>query len=53
MLALGEKTRRTRAKLEETLAMMLEVEEEGLDFAQSEAERRHPLFMRTLHRRKD
>jgi hypothetical protein len=52
MLALGEKTRRTRAELEETLAVMLEIEE-GLDFAQSEAERRHYLFMRTLHRSKD
>jgi hypothetical protein len=33
MLALGEKTRRTRAELEETLAVMLEIEKKGLDLA--------------------
>jgi multidrug resistance efflux pump len=53
MPALEEKTRRARAELEEALAMMVEIEKEGLNFAQSEAERRHCLFMRTLHRRKD
>ena len=53
MPALGDKTRRAGAELEGTLAMMLKIEKEGLDFAQSEAERKHYLFMGTLHRRKD
>jgi hypothetical protein len=53
MPALGDKTRRAGAELEGTLAMMLKIEKEGLNFAQSEAERRHSLFMRTLRRRKD
>jgi hypothetical protein len=53
MPALGEKTQRAWAELEESLAMMVEIEKEGLNFAQSEAERRHCLFMRTLRRRKN
>ena len=51
MPALGDKTRRAGAELEGTLAMMLKIEKEGLNFAQSEAERRHQLFMRTLRGR--
>ena len=38
--------RRARAELEETLAMMLEIEKEGLNFARSEADRRHYLLRR-------
>jgi hypothetical protein len=53
MPALGEKTRRAREEMEETLAIMLDIEKEGLNFARSEAEKRHCLFMRTLRGRKD
>ena len=52
MLAVGEKAQRAREEFVESLAMMLEIEKEGLSFTQSEVERRHCLFMRTLRRKK-